>query len=108
MSDERNNWNEYSRLVLKELESLANSIESLRDELHNVKQELAKIREREDKVEQLRAWKARIDDVVSPTQLKETLAQIEELKTFKAKSITIFMVVQFFMGLAMWAFNYLK
>lgn len=108
MSDERNNWNEYSRLVLKELESLASGIESLRDELHNVKQELAKMREREDKVDQLRAWKARIDDVVSPTQLKEMVAQVDDYKTFKAKAITIFMVVQFVMGLAMWAMNYLK
>jgi predicted nuclease with TOPRIM domain len=108
MSDDKSGWNEYSRLVLKELESLANSIDSLKDELHNVKQELAKMREREDKVDQLRAWKARIDDVVSPTQLKEVVSQIDDYKTFKAKAITIFMVVQFMMGLAMWAMNYLK
>jgi predicted nuclease with TOPRIM domain len=108
MAEDKNGWNEYSRLVLKELESLSGSIESLRDELHNVKQELAKMREREDKVDQLRAWKARVDDVVSPTQLKEMVLQLDELKTFRTKAITVFMVVQFGMGLAMWALNYIK
>jgi predicted nuclease with TOPRIM domain len=108
MAEDKNGWNEYSRLVLKELESLSNNIESLRDELHNVKQELAKMREREDKVDQLRAWKARIDDVVSPTQLKDMVVQLDDLKTFRTKAITVFMVVQFGMGLAMWALNYLK
>jgi hypothetical protein len=66
------------------------------------------MREREDKVDQLRAWKARVDDVVSPTQLKEMVLQLDELKTFRTKAITVFMVVQFGMGLAMWALNYIK
>lgn len=108
MAEDKNGWNEYSRLVLKELESLSNSLDSLKDELHNVKQELAKMREREDKVDQLRAWKARVDDVVSPTQLKDMVDQVGELRTFKVKAVTVFMVVQFGMGMAMWALNYFK
>jgi predicted nuclease with TOPRIM domain len=108
MAEDKNGWNEYSRLVLKELESLSSSIELLRDELHNVKHELAKMREREDKVDQLRAWKARVDDVVSPSQLKEMVAQINDLKTFKVKAVTIFAVVQFAMGITMWTLNFYK
>ena len=38
MSNE-NGWGEYSKLVLKELETLATGIESLRSELLDVKQE---------------------------------------------------------------------
>ena len=56
MSSE-NGWGEYSRLVLKELETLASGIESLRGELQEVKQELAKIQVREDKVQELVKWK---------------------------------------------------
>ena len=97
MSNE-NGWGEYSKLVLKELETLATGIESLRTELIDVKQELAAIRAKEDKVDELREWKSKIDDVASPTQLKTLIAEIQELKTFKTKSVTIFAVVQFIMA----------
>ena len=40
-----------------------------------------------------------MDDVASPPQLKTALDDIEELKLFKTKAVTIFMVVQFGMGL---------
>ena len=96
-----NGWAEYSRLVLKELETLATGIEGLRNELQDVKQELAKMQVREDRVDELKVWKDKIDDVASPTQLKEALQEVEQLKEFKTKAITIFAVVQF--GMAFWA-----
>ena len=96
-----NGWAEYSRLVLKELETLATGIEGLRGELQDVKQELAKMQVREDRVDELKAWKDKVDDVASPSQLKEVLQEVEQLKEFKTKAITIFAVVQF--GMAFWA-----
>jgi len=107
MSDE-NNWNEYSRLVLKELETLASGIESLRVELQEVKQELAKLQVKEDKVDELKVWKEKIDEVVSPSQLQSAIKEIEDLKLFKTKSVTIFAVVQFMMAAIMWALNVFK
>ena len=101
----QNGWNEYSRLVLKELESLSDSVESVRSELQEVKQEIAKIQAREDKVEELRLWRERLDDIVSPTQLRELILSVEQLKTFRTKAITIFAVVQFGMAAAMWLMN---
>ena len=74
-----NGWSEYSKLVLKELSTLANNIESLNNEIQELKQEIARMREREDRVEELRNWKD---------------------KEFKTKSVTVFMVVQFLMGVA--------
>lgn len=100
MSSE-NGWGEYSKLVLKELETLATGIESLRTELVDVKQELAAIRAKEDKVDELREWKNKIDDIASPTQLKTLVGEVQELKTFKTKAVTIFAVVQFAMATAM-------
>ena len=97
MSSE-NGWGEYSRLVLKELETLATGIESLRGELQEVKQELAKMQVREDKVQEIVKWKERIDEVASPSQLKDLQDQVEELKLFKTKAVTIFAVVQFGMA----------
>lgn len=99
MSSE-NGWGEYSKLVLKELETLATGIESLRTELVDVKQELAAIRAKENKVDELRDWKNKIDDIASPTQLKTLVNEVQELKTFKTKAITIFAVVQFTMATA--------
>ena len=84
-----NGWAEYSRLVLKELETLASGIDSLRVELQDVKQELAKMQVREDRVEELKVWKDKVDDVASPSQLKEAIQEIEQLKEFKTKAITI-------------------
>ena len=53
---------------------------------------------REDRVDELRTWKEKIDEVASPTQLSNALKEIEDLKQFKTKAITIFAVVQFAMG----------
>ena len=39
MSEDNNGWSEYSRLVLKELETLATSIQSLNSEIQELKQE---------------------------------------------------------------------
>ena len=99
----QNGWNEYSRLVLKELETLGDGIESLKDEIQYVKQELTKMQAKEDKVDELRAWKDKVDEVASPSQLKELVTQIEDLKLFKTKAITIFTVVQFGMAFYIWA-----
>jgi len=75
MSSE-NGWGEYSKLVLKELETLASGIESLRTDLHDVK---IAIRAREDKIEEIKKWKEKIDELTSPSQLKTTLEEIKEL-----------------------------
>tara|TARA_B100000131_G_scaffold298319_1_gene317780 strand:- start:183 stop:509 length:327 start_codon:yes stop_codon:yes gene_type:complete len=97
----QNGWNEYSKLVLKELETLARSIDGLRNELQEVKQELAKMQVREDKVEEIKVWKEKIDDIASPPQLREYIEKVNELETFKTKSVTIFAVVQFLMATAL-------
>ena len=96
-----NGWGEYSRLVLKELETLASSIQSLNSEIQELKQEIARMREREDRVDELRAWKEKIDEVTSPSQLKEVTQEVESLKIFKARAITVFAVVQFGMAVAL-------
>ena len=101
MSDgNQNGWNEYSRLVLKELETLANSIDGLRTELQEIKQDMAAMRVREDKVDELKVWKEKIDEVASPSQLKEMVNEIDSLKQFKTKAVTVFAVVQFLMAAA--------
>lgn len=103
-----NGWNEYSKLVLKELESLAGGIENLNNQMHDMKTQLTEFKSREDRVEELRAWKGKIDDVVSPPQLKEVLLKVESLETFKTRAIGIFAAVQFTMAVIVFVFNLMK
>jgi len=59
------------------------------------------LKAKEDRVQDLKVWKEKMDDIASPPQLKSAFDDIEELKTFKTKSIAIFMAVQTMMGIAM-------
>jgi len=106
MSDNGNGWDTYSKLVLQQLETLGNGIEALRAELQMVQNQLTELKAKEDRVQDLKAWKEKMDDVASPPQLKQALQEIDELKTFKTKAITMFMVVQSAMGFAIaWAMD---
>jgi len=95
---EESSWDQYSRLVLQQLETLSNGIEGLRAELQDVKNQLTELKAKEDRVQDLKEWKEKIDDIASPSQLQNALQEIEDLKTFKTKAVTIFAVVQFLMA----------
>lgn len=97
---ENNGWDTYSKLVLQQLETLSTGIEGLRFELQNVKDQLTELKVKEDRVQDIKAWKEKMDDIASPPQLKQALEEIEELKEFKTKSITAFMVIQALMAAA--------
>ena len=92
-------WESYSRLVLQQLETLSKGIDAQREELLTVKQQLVELKVKEDKVQDLKAWKEKIDEVASPTQLKSALSEIDDLKVFKTKAVTLFAVIQ--VGIAM-------
>ena len=104
---EENGWGEYSKLVLKELETLATAITSLNSEIQELKQEIALMRAKEDRVDELRVWKDKIDEVASPSQLQVKFNEVEDLKQFKTKAITIFAVVQFGMAFFAWAMKFM-
>ena len=107
MSTNENGWGEYSKLVLKELETLAAGIKELNDSINDMKREIAEIRAREDKVHELVKWKERVDEVASPTQLKELHEKVDELKSFKTQAVTVFAVVQFGMAAVLFALNFM-
>lgn len=98
MSD--SGWETYSKLVLQQLETMSSGIEALRAELQDMKGQLTELKAKEDRVRDLKAWKEKMDDVASPPQIREALQEIENLKTFRTRAATIFMVVQAGMGIA--------
>tara|TARA_Y100001972_G_C7628397_1_gene315335 strand:+ start:1125 stop:1466 length:342 start_codon:yes stop_codon:yes gene_type:complete len=105
----QNGWNEYSRLVLAELEKLNNKVDSLTEENNDIKQELSKLEQFKDEISSLKDWKGNVDEVSSPTQLKELQKEVSDLKTFKTMSTTVWVVVQIIFGVAATLFGlYLK
>ncbi len=107
MSNDGNGWETYSKLVLAQLETLAGGIEALRSELQMVQNQLAELKAKEDRVQDLKIWKEKMDDVASPPQLREALQEVEDLKEFRTKAVTMFMVVQSIMGIAVaWALDF--
>tara|TARA_R100001460_G_scaffold495_4_gene2411 strand:+ start:1313 stop:1654 length:342 start_codon:yes stop_codon:yes gene_type:complete len=105
----QNGWNEYSRLVLAELEKLNNKVDSLTEENNDIKQELSKLEQFKDEISSLKDWKGNVDEVSSPTQLKELQKEVSDLKTFKTMSTTVWVVVQIIFGIAATLFGlYLK
>lgn len=128
---ERNSWPEWSKHVLKELErlntnyeNLNNKIDSLRTDVHEeiaeIRNDITKIKAMQYSLDELKAWKKTyedeavlkilkelnewkedVDEVVSPTQLKTYISSIQELQTFKTQAITIFLVVQTLVGIAL-------
>jgi len=103
MTNDSNGWGEYSRLVLKELETLAQGIKDLNESLNDMKREITELRAREDKVQEIAKWKERIDEVASPTQLEKLKEEVEDLKMFRTKAVTIFAVIQFLMAAVVFA-----
>jgi predicted nucleic acid-binding Zn-ribbon protein len=103
MTDQGASWEVYSMMVLKQLEDLGASMNSLRQEIQELKSELADIRGQQSSIQDLKSWKGKIDDICSPPQLRDLRDEVEELKLFKARAITVFAVVQFIMGAALFA-----
>jgi len=101
-------WETYSKLVIQQLETLNVGIESMRKELQDVKEQITKIKAKEDRLEELKNWKDKIDEVVSPSQMKYAMRELENLRTFKTKAVTIFAVVQFAMGAILFAMNFIQ
>ena len=97
---DNNGWEQYSLMVLKELETLSKNIQDLRTEMQGLKSEIAEIRGQQANIAELRDWKNRMDEVCSATQLKDMKKEVEDLRLFKTKAITVFVVVQFIMSLA--------
>ena len=49
-----------------------------------------------------------MDEVASPTQLKELSDKVTELKTFKTQAVTIFLIVQGLVGVALTLIQFFK
>jgi hypothetical protein len=108
MSEERNTWGEYSNLVLKELERLNDNYDKMRTDMdtrfNELNQKLTEFKNVEGKVANNSAWIERVNDVWSPSQMKEAKDEIYKQKTRWAAAIAIltFLQIAVGIGLALW------
>jgi DNA repair exonuclease SbcCD ATPase subunit len=109
MSDEKDTWGEYSKLVLKELERLNESTEKMRTDMdtrfNELNTRITEIKNIEGKVISQSAWIDKVNDVWSPSQMKEAKDELYKQKNRWAAAIAIIAFVQIAVGLgvAIWS-----
>jgi DNA repair exonuclease SbcCD ATPase subunit len=109
MSDEKDTWGEYSKLVLKELERLNESTEKMRTDMdtrfNELNTKITEIKNIEGKVASQSAWIDKVNDVWSPSQMKEAKDELYKQKNRWAAAIAIVAFVQIAVGLgvAIWS-----
>jgi len=107
-SDNNSGWNEWSKHVLAELKRLNENYESLRSVNEEIKQEMAKLSGLEESISNLKEWKGRVDDVMSPIQMAQLIQKVEDLEKFKTTSTTIWVVINSLMAFAIGIVGYVK
>ena len=100
-------WEQHSLMVLRELENLSKSIKDLRDEMQGLKNDIAEMRGQQVNILELKEWKTKIDEVCSPSQLGQMKRETEDLKHFKTKAVTVFVVIQFIMAVIVFMEKYI-
>lgn len=103
MAEEKNNWGEYSKLVLKELERLNENHEKMRTDFdyrfNEINLKLSEVKNIEKNIITNNSWIEKVNDVWSPTQMKEAKDEIYKQKTMLAAGIAIITFVQIIIGI---------
>jgi DNA repair exonuclease SbcCD ATPase subunit len=108
MTNEKDTWAEYSRLVLKELERLNDNHERMRTDIDSrfsqLTQKLSDLKNIESKVEEHVKWVEKVNDVWSPSQMKSAKDEIYAQKNKWVAAIAILAFIQTMMGIfiAVW------
>jgi hypothetical protein len=108
MSEEKDSWGEYSKLVLKELERLNESTEKMRIDMdqrfNDLNTKISEIKNIEGKVTSHSTWIEKVNEIWSPTQMKEAKDEIYKQKTRWVAVIAIISFIQILVGfgLSIW------
>lgn len=102
MSEGKDTWGEYSNLVLKELERLNDNYDKMRTDMDNrfneLNQKLSEFKNTEGKVLTHSNWIEKVNDVWSPSQMKEAKDEIYKQKSRWIAVIAIITFVQILIG----------
>ena len=103
MSESKDSWGEYSKLVLKELERLNENYNSMRGDMDTrfseLNQKLTEFKNIEGKVSSHATWVEKVNDVWSPSQMKEAKDEIYKQKSRWVAAIAIIGFIQILVGI---------
>ena len=108
MAEETGTWSDYSKLVLKELERLNENYDRMRTDMDNrfseLNQKLTEVKNIEGRVDSHSRWIEKVNDVWSPTQMKEAKDEIYKQKNRWVAAIAILSFIQIAIGvvIALW------
>ena len=108
MGEDKDTWGDYSKLVLKELQRLNENYDKMRIDMDsrfnelNIK--LTEVKNIEGKVNSQSAWIEKVNDVWSPTQMKEAKDELYKQKTrwVAARAIISFIQMLVGVGITIW------
>lgn len=86
-------WDEYERMVSKELERLNDNSEAIRAELSNLRLEVVALRSVETNMVEIKEWKREVEQVASPKTLSDLIQTVQDLKKFQTIVTTIWTVL---------------
>lgn len=102
MSEQKDGWGEYSKLVLNELVRLNDNHEKMRNDFDTKLQEmnfkLGDIKSIEKNLGTNTTWMEKVNDVWSPNQMKEAKDEIYKQKSRWVAAIAIITFVQIIIG----------
>ena len=104
MAEEKDSWGDYSKLVLKELERLNDNHEKMRSDfdgtLNEMNLKLNDVKSIEKSVSTNSAWIEKVNEVWSPSQMKEAKDEIYKQKTLLGAAIAVITFIQIIVGIA--------
>jgi hypothetical protein len=104
MAENKDTWADYSKLVLKELERLSENQEKMRTDidskLNQMNLKLNDIKNIERNVDANTLWIEKVNDVWSPSQMKEAKDELYRQKNRWVAAIAIMSFIQVIVGIA--------
>ena len=103
MAESKDTWADYSKLVLKELERLSENQEKMRSDietkLNEMNLKLNDVKNIERNVDTNSAWIAKVNDIWSPSQMKEAKDELYRQKNRWVAAIAIMTFIQVMVGI---------
>jgi polyhydroxyalkanoate synthesis regulator protein len=103
MAESKDTWADYSKLVLKELERLTENQEKMRSDidskLNEMNLKLNDVKNVERNININTAWMERVNDVWSPSQMKEAKDELYRQKNRWVAAIAVMTFIQVVVGI---------
>lgn len=94
MATDQENKEINQNLIISNLDSVGKNLENISSDIKDIKKDIKDLESSFYKIDDLKAWKDKMDDVCSPNSLKESIEKLKQLEEFRVKSVTLFAIAQ--------------